>query len=360
VPFIRRDFAGGAASTTLVGSITALSTSWQIADSTGWPVGTNGPFYAVFNRLGPGPTEKVLVASLSGSTVTLSGTGSRGVDDTTAQAWAAPTSFEHCSTAVDADEANLAVQQLIGQVAAKGDVFTGKSANRFQRTPIGANNSLWITDSSQPGNVRFDSLPTGAINSPSQIAPGVINTVQIFSDAILRDAAIPTPTVGNACVLADHGSFLIYNGTTVGWTPPWNQPWGPVGPVGQAVANQGPIIGFIDLTGLGVTFTAVPNRRYRVTADVNMTSGLGSLNVTLALTDGANVILKSKTAASAFAAGYMPFNLSFDTTTPSTAGSYTFKLRAERTGADTLTAVASATFPNQLTVEDIGPNGDPS
>lgn len=184
--FIRRDVVGGAVSTTLVGSVTALSTSWQIDDATGWPLGTNGPFYAVFNRLGtqPGGPEKVLVQSLSGNTVTLSGTSSRGVDGTTAQAWAAPTSFEHCVSAVDVDEANLTVSQTVGQIVGKGDAITGRSANRFQRTPPGSNGSLYICDSSAPGGMRFSSLPDGSINTATQFADNVVENDAIVDDTI--------------------------------------------------------------------------------------------------------------------------------------------------------------------------------
>lgn len=177
--FIRRDFAGGAVSTTIVGSITPLSTSWLIADATGWPVGTNGPFYATLNRLGPGPTEKVLVQQISGSTVTLAGTGSRGVDGTTAQAWAAPTSFEHTIGAVDADEANLAVSQTLGQITTKGDFLTGKSTGRLQRTPIGSDDTLCIADASQAGGIKFGALPDGAVASATQIADGIITRAKL-------------------------------------------------------------------------------------------------------------------------------------------------------------------------------------
>lgn len=179
--FDRHDYAGGAVSTTLIGTVTALSTSWQIADATGWPVGTNGPFYGVFNRLGPGPTEKVLCQSLSGSTITLADTSDRGVDGTTAQAWAAPTSFEHCTTAVDADEANLAVTQTVGLVTTKGDLLSGQSAHRFQRTGVGTNDSLLVADSSQPGGIKWAALPVGAVNSTAMLADGIVTQAKLAS-----------------------------------------------------------------------------------------------------------------------------------------------------------------------------------
>lgn len=182
MPFQRRDFTGGAVQTTLVGTVTALSVTWQIDDPTGWPLGTNGPFYAVFERGVPGREEKVLCASLSGSTVTLASPADRGVDGTTAQAHSTPATFEHCSSAVDVDEANLVVEQSIGQVQALGDVLTGKNANRLQRTAAGSNDALWICDDTQPGGMRFGSVPVGGINSTAQLADGIVTQAKISSD----------------------------------------------------------------------------------------------------------------------------------------------------------------------------------
>lgn len=177
--FVRKDFVGGAVSTTLVGGVTALSTSWQIADPTGWPLGTNGPFGAVFSRGVPGKEEKVLCQSLSGSTITLAASSSRGVDGTTAQSHSAPETFEHCYFGADADEANLTVSQTLGQIQAKGDFVSGKSANRLQRTPIGVNDSLIVADSSQAGGFRFGDVPVGGIKSTAQLADGIVTSAKI-------------------------------------------------------------------------------------------------------------------------------------------------------------------------------------
>lgn len=262
--FERRDYSGGAVPTTITATITALSTSWAIDDPTGWPQGTNGPFYAVINRKyggsnldGTSPEEKILCASLVGNTITLADSSDRGRDGTSAQAWAAPVSIEHCLTATDIDEANLTVSQTVGQVQSKGDALTGKSANRLQRTAAGSNGSFYICDDSQPGGMRFSGIPDGAINSAAQFADNLIppqklaglvmTAVQI--DALTGDDLFTGHQVyqQDTSLLRPWPGLYIYNG--IGWTPPWNTAWGRIG---GAVATSG-------VAGIGAlhTFTAM-------------------------------------------------------------------------------------------------------
>jgi hypothetical protein len=125
--YARRDFAGGAAATTLNGSLTDVATSITITSSTGWPSGSNGPFYAVIDR-GNAGEEKVLVTTRSGTTLQ---TVTRGVDGTSAAAHSSGVAIEHCSTAVDDDEANLAVAKTIGQASAVGQILVADAANSF-------------------------------------------------------------------------------------------------------------------------------------------------------------------------------------------------------------------------------------
>src|SRR5688572_6509370 len=101
-----REYKGNAKPTTLVSDITASSTSFQITDPTGWPLGgVNGKFFVVFNR-NAATEEKVLCLSRSGSTISVDGTGDRGADDTSAATHLAGETVEHCDTATDVREAN--------------------------------------------------------------------------------------------------------------------------------------------------------------------------------------------------------------------------------------------------------------
>lgn len=224
----RRDFAGGAVTTTLVGSITALDTSWSLADTTGWPQGTNGPFYAVFNRKGSSSNpqgtaaeEKVLVQTLVGTTVTLADASFRGVDGTTSQAWAAPTSFEHCGTAVDFDEANLTVSQTLGQVQGKGDLLVGKSANRLVRLAPSSDGLFLLYDSTQQSGLVGGGIPAGAISDVGMFGTEVVPNTALQPDSITPDRLIPTlkvlRAVGTATYTVNVESTFTGFGTS-GWT----------------------------------------------------------------------------------------------------------------------------------------------
>lgn len=101
----RRDFAGGAAATTLAADINATATIMTIASGTGWPTGANGEFYICIDR-GKAGEEKCLVLSRSGTTLTLASAAKRGKDGTSAASHSAGVTVEHVGTAADLDEAN--------------------------------------------------------------------------------------------------------------------------------------------------------------------------------------------------------------------------------------------------------------
>jgi microcystin-dependent protein len=101
----RRDYTGGAPSTTLGAGITSTATTITIADATGWPSGANGEFFCVIDR-GNASEEKILVESRSGTTLTLASSAKRGVDGTTAAAHSSGATIEHCLAATDLDEPN--------------------------------------------------------------------------------------------------------------------------------------------------------------------------------------------------------------------------------------------------------------
>jgi hypothetical protein len=97
-----REYAGGAKRTSLVGDVTAGSTTLTVSDATGYPTGATGPF-AIALSLGDAGEEKVLVASRSGNTLTVN---TRGYDGTTAAAHASGSTVDHVLTATDIREAN--------------------------------------------------------------------------------------------------------------------------------------------------------------------------------------------------------------------------------------------------------------
>ncbi len=96
-----REYSGAAKRTTLVGDLTATSTTAQLADGTGYPTGAVAPFVVTFDLGLPGE-EKVL-ATRSGNSLTLT---QRGFDGTTAAPHGNGSTVDHTFSATDAREAN--------------------------------------------------------------------------------------------------------------------------------------------------------------------------------------------------------------------------------------------------------------
>jgi len=97
-----REYKGAAKATTIVAGITNTSTSWSIADSTGWPTGSVGNFVATLEQ-GLSTEERILCSALAGGVLTVV---TRGYDNTTAVAHAATSSINHTISAIDIAEAN--------------------------------------------------------------------------------------------------------------------------------------------------------------------------------------------------------------------------------------------------------------
>lgn len=119
--FLRRYYAGGATTTTLASSMTSSDTSFTVNSATGWP-GGSGSFICVIDR-GTSSEEKILCASNSGTTVTVT---TRGYDGTSATSHNANATVSLCGGAIDFDEANQ-VSHLLGN-GAQGSLFIGQGS----------------------------------------------------------------------------------------------------------------------------------------------------------------------------------------------------------------------------------------
>jgi hypothetical protein len=142
--FTRRQYAGGAASTTLVAAINTTDTTCLITANTGWPSTASVPFYCVID---PGTSaEEKVSATISGTTLTIT----RGQDDTTASSHGIGAVIYPVFTANDADEAN----EVASKLTTKGDllVTTGSALNRLG---VGANGSIFIADSTAANGVSW-------------------------------------------------------------------------------------------------------------------------------------------------------------------------------------------------------------
>jgi len=133
-----RAYSGAATPTTITAGITSSATSLIIANSTNWP--TTGAFSFVIDP-GLAGEEKVLAASISGTTVTIA-SGGRGYDGTTAASHTAGAVCYPVPTAIDFSEANThvnassAVHGLSGSVVGTTDtqVLTNKDLSSSTNT----------------------------------------------------------------------------------------------------------------------------------------------------------------------------------------------------------------------------------
>lgn len=193
MPYDRRSFAGGAASTTLTAGINASVTTVSIASATGWPDGSGGDFFAVIDR-GTASEEKVRVDTRAGTTLTLLAVGGRGVDGTAAVTHALGAAIELCVTAVDLDEANahLADTTLDHHTQylnnARHDTTTRHAFGAALGTPAAAAD-IGTAASAGVGTVPSRSdhvhkIGTGAINAAGMFAAGVVDAAAIATDAV--------------------------------------------------------------------------------------------------------------------------------------------------------------------------------
>lgn len=122
----------------------------------------------------------------------------------------------------------------------------------------------------------------------------------------------------------------------------------------QVVANQTGITTVVDITGLVTdALTIVANQLIKIEFDFLISSSVGGDTVQVNIQEGATV-LKSVSRALSASVGVTESISAFLRLAP-TAAAHTYKLTIQRsTGTGSLTLQASATFPGQLLVTDLG------
>lgn len=164
-----------------------------------------------------------------------------------------------------------------------------------------------------------------------------------------------SPNEGMTIYETDTDRQLIYTTATTGWRQPWNMPWGYI-TYASSIATTSGITTDADV--LTVTFTAVPQRRYKMTYSALALLNTSSASVFGKITDNTPTPIATdmhfgdpNTLVSVFVTAM--FN-------PSVAGSVTFRGRIScNAGTLTLQGLAGSQI-HQFLVEDIGPNGAPS
>lgn len=206
----RRNYAGGAISTTTSGVIASSgTTTFSISGITGWPYGS-APFFVVVEP-GTANEEKMLVvrAGSSDTTVSIYSTPSvdanRGLDGTVAVAHSSGSVIYPVFTATDADEAN----EVASTLTTKGDLLTHGSTT-FARVAVGTNNHVLIADSSQSAGIKWGQIGSDGIASSAvtaeKIAGSAVETAKIadlnVTTGKIADGAITTVKIGDDQVTA--------------------------------------------------------------------------------------------------------------------------------------------------------------
>ncbi len=214
----RRQYAGGAAATTIVGSIASSgSGTVTIANMTGWPDGSVGKFHVVVDA-GTSAEEKILVDLRSGTTLSWS-PGGRGADGTVSTSHAAGATIWLCVTALDLDEANAHVNNTATAHAASAITFA--PAGNIVATTVQAA----IAELDQDTDVRLDAveLVTATVNGDNWITQGdltdgCVGTAEII-DANVTLAKLAADSVNASKIVAGAvGESELGSGVAT-WTP---------------------------------------------------------------------------------------------------------------------------------------------
>lgn len=396
----RRDYSGAAVPTTLASGINSSATSITIVDATGWPAGTNGPFFVVIDP-GLAGEEKVLCLSRSTTTLTVvtSPVLGRGADGTTASAHSTAAAIYPCGTATDLDEANKHINDITADdhsqylTVARHDTtarhqFGGALGTPAAATDIGTVPAAGVAT----GPARADhvhQIGGGAIDGSGMFAAGVIDAAAINNDAVtttaIIDDAVTTPKIVDSAVTsAKIADATITTGdisdsaitaakiaadavTTVkvldanitraklatDAQKSVDVAWGQIALAVSTTDGTG-ITSEINIVSATVTFTAVANRRYQYRLFMPAIGQASNpADVKLKITDGSDVQKGSASTASILAGKTTPMMVLVNESNI-TPGSTTRKGRISSNASGAVTNGLSA--PGFIEVVDIGPS----
>ena len=208
--------------------------------------------------------------------------------------------------------------------------------------------------------------------SGSVLTAAQVNTYLMKQAVIVCDSTSDYPSSPvEGMTIYDKGAdkLLTYTTATTTWKAPWNMAWGVVPATAGGTSSYGyvklvssPQTGIgssaTDITNASVTFTAVANRLYRITAQADLIGTTLSIGQLQAVVDGtaSASALQPVTGSSGAWQDRSP-SITYATTL--SAGSHTVKLTANvQTGS--LTVNHTTATPTTLIVEDAGPAGAPA
>lgn len=220
--YLRKEYKGGVAGTTLAGSISDSDTSISITDATGWPDGSSNPFVVAIDR--GGTEELILIASRSGTTLTVY-TDGRGYDNTTAAAHSSGVTIDHVADAGAIDQANrlanllTAVSQIIGFNGTNPTAVTGSTDQHVLQVDSGAATGLsfgrlitLLAQASAPSVTGIQRIWHDTTLDRHRISDGTSWLFDldmfVFASVTARKAALTSPSQGQMCQIG--GDIIEY------------------------------------------------------------------------------------------------------------------------------------------------------
>lgn len=191
--YIRKEFLGGAPSTTVSGALSDVATTITVASGTGLPTGAGGRFVMVIDR-GLLSEEKVLVTTRSGTSLQ---NVQRGYDGTAAVSHLSGAVIEHCIDAHTIDQANALANAMTAQYDL---VMRGAAANTFTRIPVGADNNVL---SVQGG------VPTWTTPGTATISDGSVTLVKLAT--AVQNLLVPAGTLAPYVGATAPTGWLLHN-----------------------------------------------------------------------------------------------------------------------------------------------------
>lgn len=185
----RREYKGAATPTTLSASITNSATSLTITDATNWPTGS----FSLVIDPGLAGEEKILAASRSGTTVTLT---TRGYDNTSASSHTSGAVIYPVPTAIDFDEANSHVNSSSGVHGLTGSVVGTTDTQTLTNKALSDSTTTIVDVTDATKAIKFDIAGTTAITGTIATAFTTAKTVTIpdATDTLVGKATTDTLT----------------------------------------------------------------------------------------------------------------------------------------------------------------------
>jgi uncharacterized protein (DUF427 family) len=182
-----------------------------------------------------------------------------------------------------------------------------------------------------------------------------------FASTSALASAITAPVVGMATYISsnDANEGLLTRSSANQWRLPWNMPWGRVASSATGTATSSGVSGSLADVGPTASFTAVANRRYKVSVSiVRIAAPATACTVTTVLVNGSASPQQYLSFNSVAANGLFSVS-SVGEFTGIAAGAYTFKIQGTTDIASAAT-YQSGTYGSTIIVEDIGPAGAPA